>query len=92
MLNTNTLSFDEIIKNTMLISEIWIFELVIFSTLIVIMFLSVFYIIPLIQIKNKLNSLEKWAKNRKRVLSKIITQKQIETEIEEEIKKLDLKN
>lgn len=92
MLNTNTLSFDEIIKNTRLISEIWIYELVIFTTVIVIMFLSVFYIIPLLQIKKKLKALEKWAKNRKRVLNKIITQKQIETEIEEEIKKLDIKN
>lgn len=92
MLNTSTLSFDEIIKNTKLISELWIFELMIFITIIVLLFLSVFYIIPLLQIKNKISTIKKESKNRKKILNQIITQKQIEEEIEEEIKKLDLKN
>ncbi len=92
MLNTETIPFDVILKNTKLISDFSLFEILTLFTIIIVLVLSIFYFIPLIQIKIKINTLDKWAKNRKRLLKKIITQKQIEEEIEKEIEKLDLKD
>lgn len=92
MLNTDTYTFDEIINKTTLISQLPMLDIMILATTVVILFISIFYIIPLIQIKRKISKSKKEAKARKKLLNQIITQKQIEEEIEEEIKKLDLKN
>lgn len=92
MLNTDTIWFNEIISNTKLISELWLFEILFLITIILLLSLSVFYFIPLIQIKIKLGKAKKDASNRKRLLNQIITQKEIEEEVEEEIKKLNLKD
>ncbi len=92
MLNNNILSFDEIIKNTKLISTFGTVEYIITIVSIIVIILLVFYIIPIKHIKNKLfiNTLEN--KNKKKLLNQILTQKEIEWEIEEEIKKLNLKD
>lgn len=92
MLNTEKIPFNKILENTVLISNLWFYELITLWAIIVILFLIIFYFWPLILIKLKVMKLDKWAKERKRLLNKIITQKQIETEIEEEVKKLELKN
>ncbi len=92
MLNSTTLSFDEIIKNTKLISTFEMVEYTVLATTLVIIFFLVFYIIPINQIKSKFNKTQNEIKNKKKLLNKIITQQQIEWEIEEEIKKLNLKD
>jgi uncharacterized membrane protein len=92
MLNNTVLSFNEIIKNIKLVSNFWIIELLILFISIVLIFLLVFYIIPIKHIKNKLDKNLSETKNRKKLLNQIITQKEIESEIEEEIKKLNLKD
>jgi uncharacterized membrane protein len=92
MLNNTVLSFDEIVKNVKLVSNFWTLEFIILSVSIILIFILVFYIIPLKHIKNRLNKSQSEAKNRKKILNQIITQKEIEWEIEEEIKKLNLKD
>ncbi|MFA5917060.1 MAG: hypothetical protein WC850_02360 [Candidatus Gracilibacteria bacterium] len=92
MLNNTVLSFNEIIKNIKLVSNFGIIELLILFISIVLIFLLVFYIIPIKHIKNKLDKNLSETKNRKKLLNQIITQKEIESEIEEEIKKLNLKD
>ena len=91
MLNAEILSFNEVINKTTLVSQMWLLEILILSTAIIIIIILIFYIIPLIQIKLRVNKWIKDAQNRKKLLHKIITQKEIENEIEEEIKKLNLK-
>jgi len=92
MLNNTVLSFDEIVTNIRLVSNFWIIEFIILFASIVLIFLLVFYIIPIKYINNKLAKHLYETKNRKKLLNQIITQKEIEWEIEEEIKKLNLKD
>jgi predicted Holliday junction resolvase-like endonuclease len=92
MLNNTVLSFNEIVKNIKLVSNFWIIELIILFISIVLIFLLVFYIIPIKHIRNMLNKSLSETKNKKKLLNQIITQKEIEWEIEEEIKKLNLKD
>lgn len=92
MLNTSQIKFEKILENTILISNLPLIYILILASVIVIIFLSIFYIIPIISVKFKINKLNKEARNRKNLLNKIITQKQIESEVEEEVKKLELKN
>lgn len=92
MLYFKAKSFEEIYNNSNYIINFWIMEIIIFIIMIIFIFSLVFYMIPIEEIiwKIRKNSLE-WRKKRK-ILNQIMAQKEIESEIEEEIKNYNLKS
>nr|MDD3720385.1 hypothetical protein [Candidatus Gracilibacteria bacterium] len=67
-------------------------EIIIFIIMIIFIFSLVFYMIPIEEIIGKIrkNSLE--GRKKRKILNQIMAQKEIESEIEEEIKNYNLKS
>lgn len=85
-------SFEEIYNNLDKIVNFSILEFIILWIVIFLVVISIFYISPSNQIIFKIRKNKKDARKRKKLLNQIMAQKELENEIEEEIKNLNQKS
>lgn len=84
-------TLDEILKNTSLVNDFWIFDYFILIVLIFIVLFFILYLLPIKQIYSKILFDKAGYRKRKKLLNQIMSQKAIEDEIAEEIKNYNLK-
>lgn len=85
-------SFEEIYNNSSLIINFSIVEIIILVSIITLILLFIFYILPVNEILTKFRINKSESRKRKKLLNQIMAQKEIESEIEEEIKNYNLKS
>jgi len=82
---------EEILSWVKDVSEYWPIDFVLPAILVALVFLAVFYIVPFIFVVQENSIKEKRKREKKKMLSKIRLQSQIEDEVDKELKEEDYK-
>lgn len=92
MFTEHYLSFKEILEKLSSLDNYMFLALAAIIISIVLVIILWYYILPILEVTWRIKSDKREARSKKALLNKIIIQKDIEEEVEEEIKKLNLKN